>query len=79
MVRWVIGSILHGSTELFFLPASALQLVWHKLWDGAYKGYIAVNWGRVGGSSSSGRERFPFLLSGPLPCVRCHISVNKMC
>ena len=27
MVRWVVGSILHGSIELFLAPASAPRLV----------------------------------------------------
>ena len=32
MVRWVIGSILHGELiELFLVPASTLRLVWYVL------------------------------------------------
>ena len=45
MVRWVVGSILHGGRiELFPVPASAPRLVqqrpWYvlsSLWDDAYK------------------------------------------
>ena len=52
MVRWVIGSILHGgSIELFFIPASAPRLVQQRPWyvlyclcDGAYKIILAANW-----------------------------------
>ena len=51
MVRWVVGSILHGGPiELFLVPASAPRLVqqrpWYVLsclWDGAYKGTLDVN------------------------------------
>ena len=47
MVRWVVGSILHGGPfELFFVPASAPQQVYvlSSLWDGAYKRTLAANW-----------------------------------
>ena len=45
MVRWVVGSILHGGTiELFLVPASVPRLVYPRLWymlsclwDDAYK------------------------------------------
>ena len=30
-------------------------------------------------SLCSGGSRVPFSLSGPLPSVQCHITVNKMC
>ena len=51
MVRWVVGSILHGeSIELILVPASAPRLVqqrpWYVLsclWDDAYKRTIAAN------------------------------------
>ena len=51
MVRWIVGSILHGgSTELFLIPASAPRLVQQRpcyvlscLWDGAYKRTLAAN------------------------------------
>ena len=52
MLRWVVGSILHGAPiELFFVPASAPRLAeqrpWHVLyclWDDAYKrvAYVAA-------------------------------------
>ena len=51
MERLVVGSILHGEPiELFHVPASAPQLVYHRpwyvlycLWDGAYKTPLAEN------------------------------------
>ena len=52
MVRWVVGSILHGGPiELFLVPSSAPRLVeqrpWYVLfcqWDGASKRTLAANW-----------------------------------
>ena len=83
MVRWVVGSILHGgSIELLLVPASAPRLVqqrpWYVvscLWDGAYKRTLAAN--QVAHVAAAG-----FLsrnLNGSLPYVRRHITVNKMC
>ena len=51
MVRWVVGSILHGGPiELFLGPAMAPQLVTQRLWyvlscqwEGAYKRTLVVN------------------------------------
>ena len=51
MVRWIVGSILHGGpSELFLVPASAPHLVQQRpwfvlscLWDGAYKRTLAAN------------------------------------
>ena len=52
MVRWIIGSILHGGgpIDLFLVPASAPRLVqqrpWYVLsclWDSAYKRTLAAN------------------------------------
>ena len=51
MVRWVVGSILHGGPiELFVIPASAPRLVQQRLWyvvsclwDDAYKRTLAAN------------------------------------
>ena len=65
MVRLVVGSILHGgSTELFFVPASAPQLVqqrpWYVMWDGAYKRTLAAN---------RKADFFSRYLNGPLPYV----------
>ena len=45
MVRWVVGSIVHGGPiELFLVPASAPWLVYvlSCLWDGAYKRIVAA-------------------------------------
>ena len=33
----------------------------------------------IGKSSPCGGSGFPLSLSGPLPYVRCFITVNKMC
>ena len=47
MVRWVVGSILHGEPiELFLVPASGITMAVVcviMLWDGAYKRTIAAN------------------------------------
>ena len=46
MVRWVVGSILHGGPiELFLVPASIPRLVYALscLWDDAYKRTLAAN------------------------------------
>ena len=51
MVRWVVGSILHGGPiGLFLVPVSAPRLVYQRpwyvlscLWDGAYKITLAVD------------------------------------
>ena len=78
MVRWVVESILHGlPIELFLVPISApqlgLQRPWYVLsclWDDAYKRTLAAS------------RKVDFLsrfLSGPLPYVLRHITVNKMC
>ena len=48
---WVVGSILHGGlSELFFIPASAPQLLYQRLWyvlsclwNGAYTKNLAAN------------------------------------
>ena len=68
-----------GPIKLFLVPASAPQLVYQRqwyvlscLWDGAYK-RISMN------SPCSGGSGFPLSLSGPLPYVQCHITINKMC
>ena len=46
MVRWVVGSILHGETiELFLVPASDPRALFYVvcLWVGAYKITLAAN------------------------------------
>ena len=51
MVRWVVGSILHGGPiELFLVQANAPRLVYQRpwyvlscLWDDAYKRTLAAN------------------------------------
>ena len=75
MVRWVIGSILHGGPiELFLVPSSAPRLLseWSftlyltpRLWDDAYKKTLAVISERVVYVVAAGF--FSCYLSGPLP------------
>ena len=67
-----------GPIELFLVPASAPRLVqqrpWYVLsclWDGAYKRTLAANVATAGFLSR--------YLNGPLPYVRRHITINKMC
>ena len=48
----------------------------YSVWDGAYKEPLLF----IGKSSPcSGDSGFAISLSGPIPYVRCHIAVNKMC
>ena len=74
MVRWVVGSILHGGPiELFLVPASAPRRI--------TKAVVCeiLSMGpllRIGKSSPCGGSGF---LNGPLPYVRRHITINKMC
>ena len=76
MVRWVVGSILHGGpNELFLVPASLSRLVHQKPW------YV-VSWLKDDAESVAHGAAAGFLshyLSGPLPYVWRHITVNKMC
>ena len=83
MVRWVVGSILHGgSIELF-----SFQPVLHD-WYNKGRGMCYPVCGMVhikepllliGKSSPCGGSGFPHLayLNGPLPYVRRHITVTK--
>ena len=58
-----------GVTKLWYVQSC--------LWDGAYKRTLAVNWKRVAHVAAVGFiSRY---LNGPLPYVRHHITVNKMC
>ena len=87
MVRWVVGSMLHGGPfELFLVPASAPQLVYQRpwyvlsfLWDGAYIKQPLL----LIGKSSHVVVAAGFLsryLNGSLPYVPRNITVNfKMC
>ena len=62
MVRWVVGSILHGGPiELFLVLASEPRLVYvlNCLWDDAYKKTLLL----VGKSSPCGGSGFPLSLS----------------
>ena len=66
MVRWVVGSILHGEDPLSYFSFQPVLQVWcnkgcgmlYCLWDGAYKRTLAVN-----KSSLCGGSGFPFSLS----------------
>ena len=79
-VRWIVGSIPHGGHFSF-------QPVFH--WINEVCGMCYPVYGMmhikdplllVGKSNScSGAGEFPLLLSGPLPCVQHHITINKMC
>ena len=51
MVRWVVGSILHGVDPLSYFSFQPVLLDWcnkgrgmcYPVWDGAYKRTLAVN------------------------------------
>ena len=59
MVRWVVGSILHGvPIELFLVPAVVCGMV-----------HIKERLLLIGNSSPCGDSGFPLSLSGPLPYV----------
>ena len=69
---------------IFLVPASTPRLVqqmpWYVLycmWDDAYKRILAANRRRV--ANVAGADFFSLYRSGPLPYVRRHIKVNKMC
>ena len=89
MVHSVLRLISHGGpTELFLIPASApcvtkamlctnLSVGWCIWWDGAYKRTLIRK-----SNPCSGSSRFPLLLSdlsGPLPWVRYHKTIFKVC
>ena len=67
MVRWVVGSILHGGPiKLFFVPASASRLVYQRPWyvlsclsGGAYKEPLLL----IGKRNPCGGSGFPLSLS----------------
>ena len=81
MVRRVVGSIPHcRPIELFLVPASDPRMYGSKkgrgyilccLWDGASKRTLAAHV-----AAANFLCGYP---SGPLPYVRRHITVNKMC
>ena len=73
-----------GPTGLFLVPTSAPRLVYQRswyvlscLWDVAHKSILAVISERVAHVSAAGF--LSHYLSGPLPYVRRHITVNKKC
>ena len=85
MVRWVVRSILHGVDPLSYF---SFQPVLHD-WCNKGRGmcypvcgmmYIKEPLSPIGKSSPCGGSGFPLShLSVPLPYVRRHITVNKMC
>ena len=71
MVRWVIGSILHGVDPLS-VPRLVYQRLWYVLsclWDGAYKSTLLL----IRKSSLCGSSGFPFSLS------EWSLTINKVC
>ena len=85
MVQWVVGSIHHGVDPLSYFSFQPVFHDWcnkgrgmyYPVWDDAYKRTLAANRNVVAYVEAAG-----FLssyLSGPLPYVRRHITVNKMC
>ena len=84
MVRWVVGSILHGVDPLSYF---SFQPVLHD-WCNKGRGMCYPVCGMahikeplllIGKSSPCGGSGFPLSLSGPLPYIRRNITVNKMC
>ena len=85
VVRWVVGSILHGVDPLsYFSFQSMLHGQCNKGRGMCYPVcgmmHIKEPLLLIGKSSLCGGSGFPFsYLSGPLPYVWRHITVNKMC
>ena len=85
MVQWVVGSIPHGrSDELFLVPDSAPRLVYQKPWyvlfclrDRAYKSTLAAN--QKVTHVVAAADFLYHCLSGILPYIRLHLTVNEMC
>ena len=76
MVQWVVRSILHdGPIELFL--TSVTKAVVCAILCGMM--YIKEPLLLIRKSSLCCGSRFPLSLNGPLPYVRHHITVNKMC
>ena len=85
MMRWVVGSILHGVDPLSYFSFQPVLHDWcnkgrgmcYPVWDGAYKRTLLL----IGKSSQCGGSGFPLshYLSGSLQYVQRHITVNKMC
>ena len=77
----MIDALWGGPIELFVIPASdPWQRLWYVsscLWDDAYKRTLAANRNRVAHVAAAGfLSRY---VSGPLPYVWRHITVDKMC
>ena len=85
MMRWVVGSILHGVDPLSYFPFQPVLHDWCNKGRGMYYpvcGMMHIKEpllliGKVAYVAAAGfLARY---LSGPLPYVRHHITVNKMC
>ena len=80
MVRWVVGSILHGGLiELFLIPASdkSRGICYSVYWMGYIKEPLLLI-GKI--SLCNGGSGFPLsLFECLLLYARRHITVNKMC
>ena len=85
MVRWIVIPILHGGhIELFLVPASAPRLVSQRpgmCYPACGVVHIKESLLLIEKSNpcSGGTGFLSRSLSGPLPYVRRHITVNKMC
>ena len=85
MVRWVVGSILHVVDPLTYFSFKQVPHDWFNKGRGmCYPLCGMVHLKErllIGKSSPCGGSGFPLslYLIGPLPDVRRHITVNKMC
>ena len=85
MVRWVVGSIIHGVDPLSYFSFQPVLHNWCKKGRGmSYPvcGMVHIKEPLllIGKSSPCGGSGFlSHYLSGPFPYARRHITVNKMC
>ena len=85
MMRWVVGSILHEADPLSYFSFQPLLHDWCNKGRGMYYpvyGMVHIKEPllqieRVAHVAAAGF--LSHYLSGPLPYVRRHITVNKMC
>ena len=82
VVQWVMGLIPHGGPiKLLFRP------VLHDWYNKGYMCYPVCGMVHIKdsllllgkNSPCSSGSRFPLSLSGPLPYIWCHTTMNKMC
>ena len=85
MVRWVVGSILHGMDPLSYFSFQPVLHNWCNKGRGMYYPVCGMMHIKeplllIGKSSLCAAAGFlSRYLSGPLPYVGRHITVNKMC